>query len=464
MRSTHIASLLLTLILSSSFLVAQKCRVYEREMEEYFSSHESGNPINFGLLNRVKNRCPDPTPKMKMIYNFFRAVDAFRSKTMNDYEAYETATHYYDQAASHFSSLKWEEGDEFSELFYKRAEGMEASLATLAYDLGYEKVNRYYGQLRERDEWKKERFSDAYGADGKITRSMVAREKDPDSEFRKSTSLSRSAPSPSPEYDENGEPLGFVGLIGDINPVSYLKWLRESNTRGEGEAGRENARLSEDGITYTYVDPDLTVPNAETGINNTSIYARMAESTEFINVGEKTKVRTQPGLYASMVRTLLFGEPVYRMEADKAVYRDGKNFIQVFTRQGQTGWVDAESVVPEGKLAVITRNTTGFVNKTREVTAKGIIFVAGELIVLESYEDKWVKVVGKNSWKRAWINNLANLSVEEVDLRLALELGEVSQMNSISQRRRRLESLTRLPGFQSSDLANVVIGKLESLR
>ena len=458
MRITY-SLIALCLFMTVQTLTAQTCRVYEREMQEYFMKHESGSPVNVRLLNSIYRRCNTPTDKMNLIFNYFQAIAALGDEWLSDQEAYETSTYYYDLAANYFSALTLDDRDAFSAYFFERAEGLEVTMAALAYELGYRRENRYYGEYGQLNNWKKSEYAYNDVGDSPLTRGSVSTRVDgTDSREDFSRGSSDLTGTQERTYNINGESYGYVGNLSQINPISYLGYrrkaqpdpwtreLEETSPRGEvsrsASSGFENARIGVDAGS-------LDVLN---NVNADEL---------FLSAWDLAEVRETAGS-ASTFMTLQFGEPVARMN-ENAVNRGGANFVKIRTRSGRMGWVEASALVPNGKLAVITRQTIGYERNVSGATNRQIVtFGGGELVILEQYKNEWVKVISRNGRKEAWVQGIDHLSIEETDIRIAMALYSAMQTQSPSIRQVQLEQIRRMAGFQDSELSPVIYQQIEA--
>ena len=458
MRITY-SLIALCLILTFQTLNGQTCKVYEREIQEYFMSHEYGEQVNIRLLNSIYRRCNTPTDKMNLIFNYFQAIAALSDEWLSDQEAYETSTYYYDQAAKYFSALSLDERDQFSAQFFERAEGLEVTMAALAYDLGYRRENRYYGEYGQLDNWKKDEIAYNDYEDYPLTRgssSSRVERTDPQEDFTRGRGGLVGTQEKS--YNINGEPYGYVGNLSQINPISYLGYRRKAQPDPWTSELEENTPREE--LTRSSSNSSA---NARIGIDAGSldVLRSVNEDEVYLSAWDLAEVRETPGT-ASTFMTLQFGEPVARVN-ENPVSRSNTNFVKIRTRSGRMGWVEASSLVPNGKLAAITRQTVGYERSAAGTTNRQIVsFAGGELVILEQYKNDWVKVISRNGRKEAWLQGIDNLTIEETDIRIAMALYIAMQTQSSSIRQVQLEQIRRMAGFQQSELAPVIYQHIEA--
>ncbi|MEL6593873.1 MAG: hypothetical protein AAFQ68_27470, partial [Bacteroidota bacterium] len=95
-----------TLCVSVSFVSAQGCSGYERELEEYFYNFQPGSTTpNIKQVEMVYARCAKPSPKMELIYHYLKAMDVWYADYLSDEAAYHDARYYYEKAAAYFAYL-----------------------------------------------------------------------------------------------------------------------------------------------------------------------------------------------------------------------------------------------------------------------------------------------------------------------------------------------------------------------
>ncbi|MDX2248772.1 MAG: hypothetical protein SF052_18440 [Bacteroidia bacterium] len=488
--SSKLTAGVFSLVVSAFFLpgiYAQSCVAYEREMQEYFLSYESGDPIDMDYLERMKWRCDVPTPKMELVYYFFKSAEAFRSERLSDREAYDQATYYYDLCARNFSWLTKAgyEDSEFTERFFDKAEGLETALATLAYDLKYYPENRKYGEMDDNDLWAKKeitpnpRSESSRGMDDPAT-----------PEFDKRY-VYQGKYVDEPAYElarpriENGEPYGWVGTLDEIDPINYVKWEHARQEMVYERPFEGVARSASEGIysDYSYIPEQSTYREAAPApaptatpyyLNDEWVEALENQGTQmyvYVSSRDLCPVYAEPGAFSRQVAFLSFGETVVQIKGEntKPVQRDGFNYMPVITSKNQRGWVELSTIVRDGRLATFTSATRGFVNinpntseAERTSDRNAILFQAGELVILTGINKTNVKVLSQSRDKEGWLSATTTLSIDPLDVHVAFRMQEAMKMPAARDQQEALVRLSR--EYPDSALTPAIITKIQDLQ
>ncbi|MEZ4828200.1 MAG: SH3 domain-containing protein [Bacteroidia bacterium] len=511
-KSPALIPVFLLLVFSgfSTPVTAQNCLSYERELEQYFLSYQSGDRVDLDYIERMKWRCDQPTAKMELIYYFFKSVVAFRSENLSDREAYEQATYYYDLCAKNFPWLTRAGNSEaaFTEMFFEKAEGLEAALATLAYELKIYPESRKYGETDDNSVWSKNDIAPLNPASGENSRGMD----DPASgSFDKKyvyqgKYVNENYEAPRPRI-ENGEPYGWVGNLGTIDPINYVKW---NQTRSDYEWTTRSADT--DGASYRTAEPAVVYdpyilnqpavtydPSASTyrsdGSNYREAYAAPAPAVsasdpyylndEWVEKLEKSgtpilvyvsnrdlcPLYAEPGAFGRQIGFLSFGETVAQIkgENNKPTQRDGFNYLPVVNDKGQKGWVELSTVVRDGRLATFTKATRGYVNVNsntseteRTADRNAILFQAGELVVLTGINKTNVKVLSQTRDKEGWLSSTESLSIDPLDVHVAFQMQEAMKQPAARDQQQALIRLSQ--EYPDSELTPVVVAKVQELQ
>ncbi|MEL6676918.1 MAG: SH3 domain-containing protein [Bacteroidota bacterium] len=500
---------------------AANCKIYEYDLEIYFMDYVPGGDIPLGQVEDSWSRCQTPSPKMEMIYHYFQAVYALRSKYLNESRAYEFATSHYDRAVRHIADVDWEDSDPFTVKFYEAAEGLEAALFTLAYRLGYQRQERYYGQIgdlaagdwEKANRWPEANFGLSRGAGQRLNGPP---EFELDGKWMEKERTTRS----NARYRFGGRETGEeVGELTGLDPIEYLRWRKQEQKASQANA--ETYRTASPTYTYrsdkqTYrVYPEYYAPNyrseaqpvwvapapetayrtTESNYRTTANYRTRGTAapqarlmTGWVCIADQVPVRIQPGDLAPEVDRLGLGEKVDWMEGDQTVNATGTKFYKVRTPRGKVGWVPADvirdasataieespvtasgqrlaqplgrtrSATRDGQPAVMIRAVNGYIrSRLNPEKSFAIPFQAGEVVYLADYVDNWARVESEDGTKIAWVQELDAISVEEIDVQIAYQIRNAYQQQPGISRKRALERIPRTPGFDDAELADLVL-------
>jgi hypothetical protein len=452
---------------------AQSCLGYEKEMEEYFLNFQSGNQVNIRRVESVFSRCPRPTDKMSLIYYYFKSLEAWTAEYLSDEAAYHDARFFYEKAALHFPYfLDSPEKDEFFvNMYFDRAIALETQLGieSISYNVPPEALNdpltrgadnaRYQSRYAGNVQWEK------YTPFRNDVSSSTYRSADPypdasSANFRKSQYRSGSYQEETDDaelIELNGETFGNVGNLNSLHPVEYLRYQREwenATSRSLAISGggtatqRTRGELEQDydqnqGANLRTAAPRTIAPDSYAGL---------------VSIYDDVVVRRQPGESAQPVGLVRFGESVARLDQISPVQSGKRKYVSVRLAGGQLGWIPTDVIVPEGKLAVITNHTKGYVSLNPEAARdRGmILFRAAELVVLEAIQGDYILVTSRNAEKSAWVRGIGGLSIDPIDIQIGAKIHEAFSQNNITVRKAQLQRIRFIPGFEQSQLTMVV--------
>ncbi len=487
-----------SLLVLAPSLSAQSCFVFEREMETLFLAHQPKTPVPQQELERIRARCPEPSQRMLLIYNFFRAVDAFQSTTLTDREAYDQAVHYYNRSATHFSVLsELDLQDPFFKVFYQRADEFELALDDLAAQVGVisrtnsysnagytrgaasrttsgnssyrqSNSNSYYAAAGSSQvNWNRENAILPERADIDATRSQArlagsgAQSWETSSNTRTSSANQRTrsaAPATTRSLDTYAG-VTYVGSLNQIDPLTYLRFSRSnaaSNMRTAATSGTSgtSAPQPEELWQYRYDDPSQSVVRGneapQANARTQAPGATATGTTIFVNIGSSQALTNRPGKSSPAIAELPYGTAVYRVPGSAPSYQQGEFYLQVQTIDGQIGWMPQARLIEDGRLAVV-------VEPVNAENQGGIVpFYPAEPIVLAKYVDGKALVVGRDGRKSGWVSDLATLSIAEEDLQIADMIAEAMSHTSVYARRAKLADIQQHPAYFQSPLGLVV--------
>lgn len=474
-------------------------------------NHEAQSPVPRQELEKIRARCPEPSRKMLLIYNFFRAVDAYQSTNLTDREAYDRAVGYYNRAAENFLLLTdYELEDPFFDTFYNRAAEFETAIQDLAYETGLNtrtrQSNRQPATIQDRyspagrmasrgstntrttspsvefstrDQevnWSRENVllpsrvdieSTQYNARTASQRNSGWDLSTNNSSFRGTSATGQRTRSNArtTQDSRNIDSYAGVQLVGDLStldPVGYLRYSRSAQNATNTENLRTGTTRSaastnpnpSDLWTYNYVDQQSSSTNTRTSNPNGAYRTADVQVRDaiLVNVATAVSLTNRPGKSSPEISKLGYGEAVYRVANVSPSFQQGEQYVQVQSVNGERGWLPQSVLVEDGRLAVVIQSVRG----NSAVGAEAVTFYPCEPVVLAKYENNQALVIGENAQKVAWISDLAALSISEEDMQIADMIKEAMSFTSIYARRSKLLDIQRHPYYSQSPLSSLV--------
>ncbi|MEM6632554.1 MAG: SH3 domain-containing protein, partial [Bacteroidota bacterium] len=166
-------------------------------------------------------------------------------------------------------------------------------------------------------------------------------------------------------------------------------------------------------------------------------------------------LRAHPGQSGQYIQTIYFGEQVGRVR--RSVQRnEGRNYVEVITLSGNSGWVHEDQFVSEGGIVTLLEDKAVFSGPSN-VTATAKTFRAGELFILSDFQNgDWVELLGPKQVKSGWVKGIDQISYEGVDIKFAKLFQDALNKRTHTLRFRALEEIRRLPDYSYSNLEPVI--------
>lgn len=170
---------------------------------------------------------------------------------------------------------------------------------------------------------------------------------------------------------------------------------------------------------------------------------------------ESARLYKQPG-EASLVGTVLFGEEVTHLGQEALVKEEKRNYILVKTNEGKIGWINEIFLVKDAGLVVVTEKSRLYENPGSFASAKDDFIRAGELAILNNYQEDWVFLIGKEKAKSGWIKGYDLLSVDADDIAIASMLDKARSRRTRSEQLTALKNIGQSRGFMDSRMAPII--------
>jgi hypothetical protein len=452
-------SLTVLLLLASLRASAQSCTVYERELQAWFMQLKQDQIPDIQPLTRTFERCPQPTPRMELIYYYARALAAFQAQDRQPQDRYRDAVRYYDQAAAHFSTLVRSTGPDaqFVELYFQRAESLEALLQDEAYRLRMPRENRSYGMAADADGWSKHSYASATslpGAPQAHMRGQAAAEV-----YTRTSILTGKPATELPQdgaYRSGGQPERlFVGQIGEVNIFEYLHWNRVQQEAAQASEGL--------GAPAEPAEAMMPATRGASAAPVAAVARPITTDAPYISLYDGLQLTLQPGPGSPARSTAAFGEALTLLSASSTT-QNGRTYVQARTRQGAIGWADLAGLAREGQPAAVTASFRAVPQPVQRQDRGAVQFLPGELVVLLDAQGEWVQVAGRNAEKQGWVLGIDYFSIDPLDLKLAAAMHQASLAPAVSGRLAQLYALRSLAGYQTAELAPAVEQQIASLQ
>jgi len=264
------------------------CRAYEQELKVYFEDiYQSGQSPRMDLIENAWSRCPQPTQMMRLLYYYFKSVDALSGNTPDKRMSYMDANYMYDLSVREFDVLVAlpKEEEPFAKLFIQRAQQLEDRLAGASRSVGFRNQGAAKGQrtspAAQEDAWQKttldagvalenlntplDRGQGSSASNARFDKNYLYEgiyQPDPWQETRKDENLD---PWFRPNSDNQRERYGVVGDVGDLNVMAYIRF--------------QNERRSAEGVPAESQPSNISaLRTADQGLEEETITARMAPS------------------------------------------------------------------------------------------------------------------------------------------------------------------------------------------
>jgi hypothetical protein len=187
------------------------------------------------------------------------------------------------------------------------------------------------------------------------------------------------------------------------------------------------------------------------------IYENTGDKGFSIVAYESIRLYKKPGRDAKQVGIALFTEELKHLGVEGYIRDESRNYIYVRTSGGKKGWVQGNYVVRDGGVVVITKDAPVYENPNTLGSIKKEKFQAGDLVILDDFQDGWVHLTSQRKAKVGWVEGYDNLSLEDADIEAAALFAEALKIESNDTRRNALRTITQGRGQDISPEMALVI-------
>lgn len=187
------------------------------------------------------------------------------------------------------------------------------------------------------------------------------------------------------------------------------------------------------------------------------IYERTEAKGHSIVAYHNIRLYKKPGRSAEQRGMVLFTEELRHLGMEGYVKSDGHNYIYVKTPRGEKGWVQSNYVVQNGGVVVITKTLQIYETPNSRGTVTGESFTAGEIVILDDFQNGWVHLTNKRKEHTGWIQGYDKLSLEAADIEAAALFAEALKIPEKERRKTALRTITQGRGQDISPEMALVI-------
>lgn len=192
---------------------------------------------------------------------------------------------------------------------------------------------------------------------------------------------------------------------------------------------------------------------------SSSSYAQVPaypEVDSMVCVSNRVGIYDVPGATGRYLSSVYFGDQVRKVPNSRTIRFNGKNFIEVATRGGMTGWTEADLFVEGGGVVTLLEDKQ--IHQSPSATSVTTdYFRAGELYVLSDFDgSNWVELMTREKTAIGWVKGIDEISFSEEHIRFATLIHQARQITDVMEQKRELEKIRRLPGFNQSGFSPIV--------
>ncbi|MEL7532577.1 MAG: SH3 domain-containing protein [Bacteroidota bacterium] len=187
------------------------------------------------------------------------------------------------------------------------------------------------------------------------------------------------------------------------------------------------------------------------------IYERTEAKGHSIVAYQNIRLYKKPGRGSEQSGTVLFTEELRHLGMEGYVKSDGHNYIYVKTSRGKKGWVQSNYVVQNGGVVVLTETMPIYETPNSRGTVTEGKFEAGEIVILDDFQNGWVHLTNKRKENIGWIQGYDKLSLESADIEAAALYAEALKIPEKERRKTALQTITQGRGQDISPEMALVI-------
>ncbi|WP_136466779.1 SH3 domain-containing protein [Flagellimonas onchidii] len=169
----------------------------------------------------------------------------------------------------------------------------------------------------------------------------------------------------------------------------------------------------------------------------------------------KVGLRDQPGRKnAKYLATIYYGETVQFLNEKKQA-DDNKEYIKLKLSDGTEGWAYEYLFAMSGKLGIV-ENATELYKRPDIMTFEGEKIEPIDMVVLlETEQEGWHKVVGLKKELNGWIQNTDSILTTELDVKMGILYWRAQEETGV-KKYDLLENIVNNPAFKKAKLIHLV--------
>ncbi len=183
------------------------------------------------------------------------------------------------------------------------------------------------------------------------------------------------------------------------------------------------------------------------------------KKNEAICIWDGASIRQEASSDSKWLSSISFGEKVTLLGESKIDTEQYIQYSKIKLSDGKEGWVSANLIIPNGKLAAITEKTVIY-KRPDLLTGTDKSFNTLDVIVVTSESNDWLEVFGNQKIKSGWIKK-GSVTDSSLDVSVALLASIALAEKDPGKKNKKLKDITTNPDFQGSVFIDDVNDKID---
>lgn len=172
-------------------------------------------------------------------------------------------------------------------------------------------------------------------------------------------------------------------------------------------------------------------------------------------------IREEAGKKAKWVTRVAFGERVTYLGEEEEIEDEDRTYAKIRLSDGQEGWMNSYLLAPDAEVSAFTKKSSVF-NRPDFTTTTDKKFELGDVVAVTKTQGDWIQVVGEQKKKKGWVQSKGNLTSDEIDIAVALQLSKVNAEGNPVKKKELIMDILDNTAFESSVFYSEAEGMIES--
>lgn len=174
-------------------------------------------------------------------------------------------------------------------------------------------------------------------------------------------------------------------------------------------------------------------------------------------------MREEPSRQGKWIATILFGEKVQFLGDTSYNEKEDRNYMKVKLTDGKSGWVNRYLFAVDAERAALTAPVPVYKRPDISTVADQSL-ERTDVIAIAEKQEEWAEVYTKEKEIKGWINNTTNITKDNIDVAVAIQVTNAKSKEKLEKQIELLEKIKENKAFESSVFYEDAVDLLNGLQ